>query len=103
MTNTYSQLYAKLIFAVKGRSSFIQNKWSTELYKYIAGIVHEKSQTLYSIGGMADHVHLLSGNQVGMESDKIGYSYISQRKLLKDGFISGSKLDGWGNHRNCCC
>ena len=61
MPNTYSQLYAQLIFSVKGRSDFIQNEWSTELYKYMAGIVNGKSQTLYSMGGMADHVHLLIG------------------------------------------
>lgn len=61
MPNTYSQLYAQLIFAVKGRSNFIQNEWNTELYKYMAGIVHGKSQKLYSIGGMPDHIHLLIG------------------------------------------
>ena len=61
MPNTYSQLYAQLIFAVKGRSNVIQNEWSTELYKYMTGIVNSKSQTLYSINGMPDHLHLLVG------------------------------------------
>lgn len=61
MPNTYSQLYAQLIFAVKDRSNFIQNEWSSEFYKYTSGIVKGKSQTLYSIGGMPDHIHLLIG------------------------------------------
>lgn len=61
MPNTYSKLYAQLIFAVRGRSNFIQNKWKTELYKYISGIINGKSHKLYSIGGMPDHIHLLVG------------------------------------------
>jgi len=61
MPNTYSKLHAQIIFAVKGRSNFIQNEWRDELYKYISGIVDGKSQKLYSIGGMPDHIHLLIG------------------------------------------
>ena len=61
MPNTYSKLYTQLIFAVKGRSNFIQSSWKTEFYKYITGIVDGKSQKLYSIGGMPDHIHLLIG------------------------------------------
>ena len=61
MPNTYTKLYTQIIFAVKGRSNFIQNEWKTELYKYITGIVNGKSQKLYSIGGMPDHIHLLIG------------------------------------------
>jgi len=74
MPNTYSKLYAQIIFTVKGRSNFIQNEWKTELYKYVAGIVNGKSQKLYSIGGMPDHIHLL-----------IGYSpSISVSDLIRD-------------------
>jgi len=51
MPNTYSKLHAQIIFAVKGRSNFIQNEWRDEFYKYISGIVDGKSQKLYSIGG----------------------------------------------------
>lgn len=61
MPNTYSKLHAQIIFAVKGRSNFIQNEWRDELFKYISGIVDGKSQKLYSIGGMPDHIHLLIG------------------------------------------
>jgi REP element-mobilizing transposase RayT len=61
MPNTYSKLHAQIIFAVKGRANFIQNEWRDELYKYMSGIVDGKSQKLYSIGGMPDHIHLLIG------------------------------------------
>ena len=61
MPNTYSKLHAQFIFAVKGRSNFIQNEWREEFYKYISGVVDGKSQKLYSIGGMPDHIHLFVG------------------------------------------
>ena len=61
MPNTYSKLHVQIIFAVKGRYNFIQNEWRYELYKYISGIINGKSQKLYSIGGMPDHIHLLIG------------------------------------------
>ena len=63
MPNTYSKLYTQVIFTVKGRSNFIQNEWQAELYKYVTGIVNGKSQKLYSIGGMPDHIHLLIGHK----------------------------------------
>ena len=63
MPNTYSKLYAQIVFAVKERSNFIQNEWRDEFYKYISGIVDGKSQKLYSIGGMLDHIHLLLGSK----------------------------------------
>ena len=61
MPNTYSKLHVQIIFAVKRRSNFIQNEWRDEFNKYISGIVNGKSQKLYSIGGMPDHIHLLIG------------------------------------------
>ncbi|MDP4935635.1 MAG: IS200/IS605 family transposase [Salibacteraceae bacterium] len=59
MANTYNQFYFHKIFAVKGRENLIAKSWQNELYKYISGIVVQKSQKLYAINGMPNHVHLL--------------------------------------------
>ena len=59
MSNTYSQLYVQIVFAVKGRQSFIKELFREELQKYIAGIIAEKKQKLYAIYCMPDHVHIL--------------------------------------------
>lgn len=59
MANTYTQLYFHVVFAVKGRQNLISIQWKDELYKYIAGIINNKSQKLLIINGMPDHVHLL--------------------------------------------
>ena len=61
MANTYTQIYIHLVFAVKGRASLISPAWKENLYKYITGIVSNRSQKLLAINGMPDHVHLLLG------------------------------------------
>ena len=58
MPNTYSQLYIQIVFAVKGRQSFIKESFRDELQKYISGIIREKKQKLYAIYCMPDHTHI---------------------------------------------
>jgi putative transposase len=59
MPNTYSQIYIHIVFSVKGRQNLIHKNWRDELFKYICGIVKEKDQKVYAIGGVADHIHIL--------------------------------------------
>lgn len=61
MANTYTQLYAHVVFTVKGRNNLISNQWKERLYQYITGIITNKNQKLMIINGMPDHVHLLIG------------------------------------------
>lgn len=58
MANTFSQLYVQVVFAVKGRQSSIEEKWETQLYQYITGIIKAKDQKLLAINGMPDHIHI---------------------------------------------
>jgi len=59
MSNTYSQLYVQIVFAVKHRQNFIQEQFREELQQYISGIVSGKKQKLFAIYCMPDHIHLL--------------------------------------------
>lgn len=61
MSNTYSQLYVHIVFAVKHRTNLISPKWKEDLFKYITGIITNKNQKLKVINGMPDHLHLLIG------------------------------------------
>ncbi len=58
MANTYHQLYIQIVFAVKGRKSFIKETFREELQKYISGIIAVKKQKLYAIYCMPDHTHI---------------------------------------------
>ena len=61
MGDTYTQLYIQLVFAVKGRRSFIQHTWEEELYKYITAVVQNDRHKMLAINGMPDHIHLFVG------------------------------------------
>ena len=61
MPNTFSQIYIQVVFAVKYRKAMIHQSWEDELYKYITGIIQNKSQKLITINGMPDHIHIFIG------------------------------------------
>ncbi len=59
MSNTYSQIYVHIVFAVKGRENLISELFREEIQKYISGIISNLKQKLYAIYCMPDHVHIL--------------------------------------------
>lgn len=61
MTDTFSQLYIQVVFAVKGRESLIKQDWDEQLYKYITGIIKAKEQKVLAINGAEDHIHIFIG------------------------------------------
>ena len=61
MSNTYSQIFLHIIFAVKGRQSLIPKKYCEDIRKYITGIVTNSNCKMMAINNMSDHIHLLIG------------------------------------------
>ena len=61
MGDTCTQLYIQLVFAVKGRKSFIQHSWEEELYKYITAVLQTDKHKMLAINGMPDHIHIFCG------------------------------------------
>lgn len=61
MSNTYSQIYIQIVFAVKGKQNLIPKKNREELHKYITGIVTKRGQKMLAIFAMPDHVHIFIG------------------------------------------
>lgn len=57
MSNTYSQLYIQIVFAVQERKHFVKEDFRVEVQKYISGIVTGKDQKLYTLYCMPDHTH----------------------------------------------
>jgi REP element-mobilizing transposase RayT len=91
MSNTYSQLYIQIVFAVKGRQSFIKESYRPELQMYISGIIEEKKQKLYAIYCMPDHVHIL----VSIKPDISISDLVRDIKANSSSFI---KKKGWINN-----
>lgn len=59
MPNTYVQLNAMLVFAVKGRANLLTPERRLKLNKYIAGIISNAGQNSIAVNGVADHIHIL--------------------------------------------
>lgn len=58
MPGTYSQLLLHIVFSTKGRAPWLTTDITERLYPYIGGIVRAERGTLYTIGGIEDHIHL---------------------------------------------
>ena len=63
MANTYTQLYAQLIFAPKGREKMIPKEHKEDIHKYITGVVQHETRRhkLIAINCMPDHIHIFVG------------------------------------------
>lgn len=60
MAGTYTNLLYHLVFSTKNRLPLIAPTLQHDLYSYIGGIVRGEGGVLLEIGGMTDHVHLVT-------------------------------------------
>jgi len=60
MAGTFTNLLYHVVFSTKGRRPLIRTDLQEELFHYIGGIIRGERGALLEIGGMPDHVHLLS-------------------------------------------
>src|SRR5262245_23454088 len=60
MANTYTQLLLHVVFSTKNCQCALTDGHRDALYKYIWGIHQNLDCHLYRIGGIDDHVHILT-------------------------------------------
>ena len=87
MANTYTQIYVMLVFGTKGRNNLITAEHEEEIYKYISGIIRNKTQKLLQINGMPDHIHIL----VSLKPDKSISDLVRDIKSNSSKFINEKK------------
>jgi putative transposase len=61
MASTYLALHCHIVFSTKDRFPLIERDWRDRLHAYMGGILHEMEVVPESIGGTADHAHILVG------------------------------------------
>jgi REP element-mobilizing transposase RayT len=61
VASTYLALHCHIIFSTKDRFPLIERDWRDRLYTYMGGILNEMGVVPESIGGTADHAHILAG------------------------------------------
>jgi REP element-mobilizing transposase RayT len=59
--NTYSKLYAHLVFTPRGRTCLLADSIRESVHRYIYGIITEQKCYPVAINGTKDHYHLLVG------------------------------------------
>lgn len=58
---TYTQILYHIVFSTKHRERVLTAPRREDLFRYIWGIVKNKQCHLYRIGGVEDHLHVLTG------------------------------------------
>ena len=58
--STYTQILFQIVFSTKNRERTLKVEKRVELYKFIWGILKNKNCHLYQIGGIEDHIHIVT-------------------------------------------
>ena len=58
--STYTQILYQIVFSTKHREHTLLEENRKELFKYIWGILENKKCHLYQIGGVSDHLHIVT-------------------------------------------
>jgi putative transposase len=57
---TYTQITYQIVFGTKYRERTLEKNNRDRLFKYITGIIQNKRCHLYQIGGIEDHIHIVT-------------------------------------------
>ncbi|MES2139789.1 MAG: IS200/IS605 family transposase [Bacteroidota bacterium] len=58
--STYTQILYQIVFSTKNRERTLADDHREDLFKYIWGILKNKNCHLYRIGGVSDHIHIVT-------------------------------------------
>ena len=58
--STYTQIIYQIVFSTHNWVPALKASGREELYRYIAGIIKNKNCHLYQIGGIEDHIHIIT-------------------------------------------
>ncbi|MBI2966604.1 MAG: transposase, partial [Bacteroidetes bacterium] len=58
--STYTQILYQIVYSTKNREHTLCAGNRKELFKYIWGILKNKKCHLYQIGGISDHLHIVT-------------------------------------------
>jgi putative transposase len=93
--STYTQIIYQIVFSTKDRLHTLSKDNRPDLYKYIWGILNSKKCHLYRIGGITDHIHIITHLHPSIALA----SLVKDIKVASSGYIKTTQLfphfDGW--------
>ena len=60
MANTYTQLYTHIVFHTKITGITMRDEDLERVFQYIGGIIREEGAIPFAVGGVEDHIHILT-------------------------------------------
>jgi putative transposase len=94
MSSTHLSLHYHIVFGTKNHEPTIQPEWRGALHAYLGGIIRTANGFPESIGGVADHVHLL----IGLRAAHCLADVLRDLKAVSSGWIHdeiGAPRFGW--------
>ena len=83
--SSYTQILYHIVFATKGRRRVLDKPRRDDLFRYLWGVVKNHDSHLYRIGGVEDHVHILSSLHPAVAlADFIKDLKVASSKWIKD-------------------
>jgi len=93
--STYTQIIYQIVFSTKHREKSLKTNNRKELFKYVSGILKNKDCHLYQIGGVSDHIHIVTHLHPSIALSDL----VKDIKLASSKFIKFQKIfsafTGW--------
>jgi REP element-mobilizing transposase RayT len=61
MPSTHVSLHYHLVFSTKNREPWFTPEWRPRVHDFLGGILRAEGGFVHAVGGVADHVHILTG------------------------------------------
>ena len=93
--STYTQILYQIVFCTKNREKTLTKPNREELFRYVWGVLKNKNCHLYRIGGIDDHIHIVTHLHPSIALATL----IKDIKLASSDYIKTNNLfphfDGW--------
>ena len=93
--STFTQILYQIVFSTKNRERTISESGQEKLFSFIWGILKNKKCHLYRIGGIEDHIHIITHIHPTVAIAEL----VKDIKLATSSFIKKehllSKFSGW--------
>jgi putative transposase len=93
--SSYTQIIYQIVFSTKHRAKSLNTNNRNELFKYMTGILKNKNCHLYQIGGVSDHIHIITHLHPSVALSDL----VKDIKLASSKFIMTQKIfplfTGW--------
>lgn len=91
---TYTDITYHIVFATKNRAPTLDKPRRDDLYRFIWGIIKERQCHLYRIGGVEDHVHILTSLHPTVALADL----VKEIKTTSSAWIKGQKVFPFFEH-----